>query len=527
MITPGLIKSGLTGAAGLACASALAIKTAYQRRPKPNKDTFGSARFMTEAEAKQSGLWASTQPPDADGVYIGGWKDRRGTIHYLRDISNGHVLICGPTRSGKGISCILPTLLSWRGSALVNDEKGELWAQTAPWRARHAGRVIKWEPGAANGSASWNPLAEIRLLTPHEVADAQNIALMLIDVHGSGLDRLDHWQKAAFQILSGCVLHECYTARAAGRNASLADLASRFADPGSKPSALFEAMRDNTHRNGSPHSMVAAAGRAQLDRSEREQSGVTSTLLTHLMLFADEIVCANTSISDFKLDDLADGEKPTSIFVITRSADAIRLRPLVRLFLTMAAKHLMHPELAYKDGQPVSPHRHKTLVLLDEFPALGKLDEIESALARCASWGIKFLIAIQDLSQLTGIYGQAQSIIANTHIRAFFPTNDLATAKLLSESTGTRTEPTPHITVMGRRFGILSQVTKSIHETSRPLLTPGEILTMRPAVKDKDGRITRGGEMLIFAMGQPPMRAVQLLYFEDPEFVRRAQIAAP
>lgn len=518
------MQSAALGAATFATVGAFAVKTARQRRPKASGTAHGSARFMTETEARQSGLWVGAQPPEADGVYIGGWKDRKGAIHYLRDISNGHVLICGPTRSGKGISCILPTLLSWRGSALVNDEKGELWAQTAPWRTRHVGRVIKWEPGALTGSASWNPLDEVRIGTFYDVADAQNIALALIDIRGAGLDRLDHWQKAAFQILTGCVLHECYTAHTAGRSACLPDVAARFADPNSTSKALFEAMRDNKHQNGQPHLAVAAAGRAHLDRADKERSGVESTLRTHLLLFYDQIVCSNTRTSDFKLDDLADGDKPASIFIINRAADQTRLRPLIRLFLIMAAKHLMHPELTYKDGQPVSPHRHKTLILLDEFPALGKLDEFESALARCASWGLKFVIACQDLSQLTGIYGQSQSIIANCHVRAFFPTNDLSTAKLLSESTGTRTEATPHMTIMGRRFGFLSQVTKSIQETSRLLLTPGEILTMTPATKDAAGRITKGGEMLIFLMGQPPMRAVQLLYFADQEFKRRAEL---
>lgn len=473
---------------------------------------------------RQSGLWVSTQPPEADGVYIGGWKDRKGKTHYLRDVSNGHVLICGPTRSGKGISVLLSTLLSWGGSVLVNDEKGELHAQAGPWREQHVGRVIKWEPGVLTGSASWNPLAEVRLLTPHEVGDAQNIALMLIDVRGGGLDRLDHWNKAAFQVLAGCILHELYTARTAGRVASLADIAARFADPSSTPDTLFEEMRDNKHINGAPHSAIAAAGRAQLDRAPKERSGVTSTLQTYLMLFDSPIVCANTRRSDFKLADLAGDVRPASIFVVTRSGDAIKFKPLVRLFLTMAMRTLMSPELTYANGQPVSPWRHRTICLLDEFPALGKLDEIESALARCASWGVKFVIACQDLSQLTGIYGQSQSIIANTHVRAFFPTNDLTTAKLLSESTGTRTEATPHTTIMGRRFGFLSQVTKSIQETSRPLLTPGEILTMRPATKDATGRVTEGGEMLIFMMGQPPLRAAQLLYFADEEFKRRAQV---
>lgn len=159
----------------------------------------------------------------------------------------------------------------------------------------------------------------------------------------------------------------------------------------------------------------------------------------------------------------------------------------------------------------------------DEFPNLGKLEEIEMALAKCASWGVKFLLAVQDITQLNGIYGLGHSIIANTHTRAYFPTNDLATAKTLSESTGTMTAQTPHTTIMGRRFGLLSQVTKSIQPTSRPLMTPGEILAMRAAVKDDAGHITEPGDVLLFLMGQRPLKAQQILYFLDPDFAARAQ----
>lgn len=511
------------GLAGIGGAIALAAKTAYQRRPKETPNVYGDARFMVDKELRRSGLLVKTQPPEADGVYIGAWKDKNGTLQYLRDTSNGHTLMCGPTRSGKGVSCILPTLLSWRGSAIVHDEKGELWEQTAHWRRNAIGPVIKWEPGARSGSASWNPLSSIRLASPHETADAQNVAMMLIDVRGHGLDRLDHWQKASVSILTGCVLHELYLAREQHRIASLAEIAGWFADPTSSAESLWEEMRDNTHIDGTPHSVIAAAGRSQMDRADRERSSVTSTLLTHLTLFYDQIVAANTTDEDFNLDDLADGAKPVTIYVTAMPNDTVRLRPLIRLFLTVALRSLMSSKLNYVAGQPVSPHRHRTLMLFDEFPSFGRLEEVEVDLARAAGWGVKFLLCIQDLTQLNGIYGSGHSIIANTHTRAFFSTNDLTTAKLLSESTGMMTAQTPHTTIMGRRVGFMGQVTRSIQATQRPLMTPGEILTMRAAEKDEMGHITDAGDILIFMTGHRPLKARQLLYFRDPEFLARSQ----
>jgi type IV secretion system protein VirD4 len=515
------------GVASLGLTIGVAAKTAYQRRPKETPNVYGDARFMTFHELKRSGLLVNRQTPHTNGVYLGAWEDSHGALHYLRDISNGHVAICGPTRSGKSVSCIVPTLLSWHGSAIVHDEKGELWTQTSPWRAAHIGPVIRWEPGARTGSDSWNPLSEVRLLTPHEFADALNVALMIIDVKGHGLDKLDHWQKASVPILAGCVLHELYLARATRRVASLAEIAGWFADPTGSADTLWEDMRDNDHAGGHPHLVIAAAGRSQTDRSERERSSVTSTLLTHLTLFFDEIVAANTGESDFRLDDLADSAAPVTIYVTALPNDTVRLRPLVRLFLTMAMRSLMSPKLIHVQGRPTNPHRYETLMLLDEFPSLGKLEEVETDLARAASWGVKFLMCIQDITQLDGIYGRGHSIFANTHTRAFFPTNDLTTAEVLSKSTGTMTAQTPHTTIMGRRTGFMGQVTKSIQPTSRPLMTPGEILTMRAAAKDETGRITEPGDMLIFLMGNRPLKAQQMLYFRDPEFAARAQAVPP
>lgn len=535
---PVFLESAATFILGFAGAIFLAAKTAYQRRPKETPDVYGDARFMNDQELKESGLLVDTQPATSDGVYLGAWKDRRGKLHYLRDSSNGHVLMCGPTRSGKGLTCILPTLLSWRGSAIVHDEKGELWVQTSRWREQHIGPVIKWEPGAQRGSAGWNPLLEIRLLSPYEIADAQNVALMLIDVRGHGLDRLDHWNKALVPLFAGCILHECYLARRQRRTPSLAEIAGWFADPTGSADLLWEEMRANNHVEGSwdelryivvddsPHPFIAASGRAQIDRSERERSSVTSTLNTYLTLFFDSIVAANITYSDFTLKALADDERPATVYLTTMPNDTVRLRPLIRLFVTMALRSLMSPPLLYVDGQPVNPHRHNTLVLLDEFPSLGKLEEVETDLARAAGWGVKFLLVVQDITQLNGIYGLGHSVFASTHTRGYFPTNDLATAKILSESTGTMTAQTPHTTIMGRRLGLLNQVTRTIQPTSRPLLTPGQILAMRAPRKDAAGRIIAPGEMLIFLMGHRPLKVQQMLHFEDPEFAARAQLAA-
>ena len=564
-LTPDLIKYGALFVASIGVTIALAAKTAYQRRPKETPDVYGSARFMNEKEVRQSGLLVDRQSKTSDGVYIGSWQDRKGKLHYLRDVSNGHVLMCGPTRSGKGISCIMPTLLSWRGCTIINDEKGELYAQTSPWRAQFS-QILRWEPAALRGSNAWNPLSEVRLGTPYEIADAQNVALMMIDVRGHGLDRLDHWQMASVPLLAAMILHELYEAHNAHeifafqeqceecspwvhpderrpptreRVACLGDVAQRFGDPSSTADDLFEEMKNNQHIRRGPqwtdagwtryftsYPFVASEGKAQMDRADRERTSITSTMKTFLILFSDPIITANTSESDFDLTAISDGSKPTSIYITTLPNDTVRLRPLVRLFITVAQRSLMTKPLIYHKGQPMNPHRYETLIVGDEFPAWGKLDEVEASLARIASWGVKWLVAVQDLSQLNGIYGIGHSIIANMATRVYFPTNDLATAKTLSESIGITTKQTPHTTIMGKRFGMLSQVTQNIQPTPAPLMRPEDVLIMPAAIKDDTGRVIKPGKVLIFRLGERPLETTQLLYFADPEFAARAHVEA-
>jgi type IV secretion system protein VirD4 len=164
------------------------------------------------------------QPVTRGGVYVGAWRDPFGSVRYLRHDGPEHVLAFAPTRSGKGIGLVIPTLLSWRESALVLDIKGENWERTAGWRVNRAGqRVIRFDPTDPE-SARYNPLAEIRLETPHEIADAQNIATMLVDPQGKGVER-DHWAQTSWSLLVGAILHVCYRERRRGNVGTLSDVA--------------------------------------------------------------------------------------------------------------------------------------------------------------------------------------------------------------------------------------------------------------------------------------------------------------
>jgi hypothetical protein len=131
-----------------------------------NDKLHGTAHWASPKELRETGLLGNDE-----GVYVGAWEDKKGRIHYLRDNGPSHVLCFAPTRSGKGVGLVLPTLLSWKQSTVISDLKGELWQLTSGWRKRYAGNLVfRFEPGSPERSARWNPLDEVRLLS-HLVDD--------------------------------------------------------------------------------------------------------------------------------------------------------------------------------------------------------------------------------------------------------------------------------------------------------------------------------------------------------------------
>ena len=525
-----IVDVGLFGTTTTALLGGFIYSASVRRRPKKHEGVHGTARFQTEAEIRASGLLPGRAGGSHAGVYVGGWSDRQGRTHYLRHDGPEHCIVIAPTRSGKGVGNVNTTLLSWPASCAVYDEKGELWELTAGWRAQHAGNtVIRLELAAVTGSAGFNFLEEVRLGTPHEVADAQNVAQMLCDPIGKGLE--DHWQKTSFGLLTGLILHVLYLHRARGETASLADVAYALSDPGRPADELWQEMTVNQHLKTGPHSVVAAAGRDMLDREVRERGSVLSSAKTYLTLLQDPIIAQNTRRSDFRIMDLMDHERPVSLYIVTRGSDKERLRPLIRLLLTMMTRTLMSVPLRFENGQPVMPHRHRLLMMLDEFPSLGRMHAIEDALPKCAGYGIKCFLAAQDREQMLGAYGDHQTITANCHIRIIYAPNERETARWVSDMIGTTTIVKEDVTESGNRMGALTQVSRTYHEVSRPLMTPDEIMTLRKPRKERrsDGRevIAEAGEMVVFVAGESAIKGTQILYFIDPLFSQRAAIPAP
>jgi type IV secretion system protein VirD4 len=428
-------------------------------------------------------------------VPLGHWCDR-----YLRHDGPEHVLCFAPTRSGKGVGLVVPTLLTWPGSAIVHDIKGENWTLTAGWRAKF-GRVLLFDPTNAASSA-YNPLLEVRR-GEWEVRDVQNIADVLVDPEGA-LERRNHWEKTSHSLLVGAILHVLY----AEPDKTLAGVANFLSDPRRPIETTLRAMMTMPHLDERGiHPVVASSARELLNKSDNERSGVLSTAMSFLGLYRDPVVAAVTRQCDWRIRDLVEGATPATLYLVVPPSDISRTKQLVRLILNQIGRRLTE-ELEAKQ------QRHRLLLMLDEFPALGRLDFFESALAFMAGYGLKSFLIAQSLNQIEKAYGQNNSILDNCHVRVSFATNDERTAKRVSDALGMATEMRAMKNYAGHRLSPwLGHLMVSRQETARPLLTPGEVMQLPH------------DDELVLVSGCHPIRAKKARYFEDSEM--KARILPP
>jgi type IV secretion system protein VirD4 len=470
------------GIAAVVVAIALSV---WRAREAKRVTTYGSAQWADAKDIRAAGL------VHQDGVMLGRWQG-----DYLRHDGPEHVLCFAPTRSGKGVGLVVPTLLTWPGSAIVHDIKGENWTLTAGWRARF-GRVPLFDPTNA-ASAAYNPLLEVRR-GEREVRDVQNIADVLVDPEGA-LERRNHWEKTSHSLLVGAILHVLY----AEPDKTLAGVANFLSDPRRPIETTLRAMMTTPHLGSAGvHPVVASSARELLNKSDNERSGVLSTAMSFLGLYRDPVVATVTRRCDWRIRDLVGGKAPATLYLVVPPSDISRTKPLVRLILNQIGRRLT-------EDLQAKGRRQRLLLMLDEFPALGRLDFFESALAFMAGYGLKSVLIAQSLNQIEKAYGQNNSILDNCHVRVSFASNDERTAKRVSDALGTATEMRAMKNYAGHRLSPwLGHLMVSRQETARPLLTPGEVMQLPH------------DDELVLVSGCNPIRAKKIRYFEDAQLTTR------
>jgi type IV secretion system protein VirD4 len=522
--------------AGALAAGAVHAGRWWLRRDTP--DLHGSAHWLSAREVRASGLLAPREylprmvrrwllragllkPRKArDGIYLGAW-GVPGRFNYLRDCGEGHVMVIAPTRSGKGVNNLVPTLLVWPHSVLVHDLKPELWQLTAGARKRMGQLCLNFDPACYYGPGvglRFNPLEEVRVGTLYEVADAQNLAQILVDPDGRGDAADNHWMAAGEELLTGVILHVLY----AEPQKTLRTVVGVLSDPEAAIDDTLGRMMTAEHDpagtrgwrtvRGAPtrtHPLVAESMREALNKAEKERSGVISEVVKRVARYRDPLIAAATECSEFRIDDLVNQRRPVSLYLTVPYASRERLRPLTRLILNQIVKRLTE-KLAFKGGRPVSAHRRPLLLMLDEFAQFGRFGEFADSMSLMATYGLRACLVLQSLNQIHQLYGSYQTLTENCHTTVRFTPNDIQSAEEISRLVGLASVRHEHRTSAEGGRGSVSEP-----EVGRPLMTPDEVRRMNT------------DEVLIFTRGRAAIRAQVIKYHEIPFFRERAAIAPP
>jgi type IV secretion system protein VirD4 len=380
-------------------------------------------------------LWPSESETFAT---LGAWEPGRFLIgrdslgRYVGHEDDRHILSVAGSRAGKGVSLIVPALLTWPHSAICIDPKGELATITASRRGRGSewahpmpgdpNRVYVLDPfrrvtgPAESYRSSFNPLADLNPDTDAGLDMAGQIAdALVVQQEGAAA----HWTMSARAFLLGLVLYIAKVEVPISRN--LVTLRHRLLQPAHD----FELMLEDMHNKGG----VIARGAASLRNKPRdERASVISTCDTQTAWLEGEAMASVLRGSDFRLEDLK--ERRTTVYLCLPAMRLGTHGRWLRLMIGMALE-------ALERTGPLKENQHRVLFCLDEFAVLGHMQPIERAAGQIAGFGVKLWPVIQDLTQLQRDYAKAwETFMGNAGLLTFFGNTDLTTLEHISKRLG-------------------------------------------------------------------------------------------
>ncbi len=398
-----------------------------------------------------------------------------------------------PTQSYKTTGMVIPTMLNCKTSMIVNDMKNEIYMLSSGYRKEVLGQEIIYFNPTDLYSKCYNPLDYIRSDTEHEIADAQLVSNNLIDEEDN---RDTYWVKEARSILVAFIVHVLHEK---DLESTLGQIWELINDPTTTTDELLEEL------TFSPWNIVAQSAAGFINKSDRDRSGCMSTLKSFLNLWADPIISKLTSRSEFSFRDFNKNGKNTTLYICTPPDDIGRVKQLQRLLWAQAIKSFMSRDT-----------KEEIVLMLDEFPSLGRLDDFEEQIAYIAGYGMSAVIICQDLKQLEATYKKADSIINNCKIKVTGASNDENTAGRISKWAGITTVNPQNKSRSGSIFSVIYfGRQQSQGEAPRPLINYGEIMQLPEY------------EIIVFKEGTFPLLAKKIPYFQNRRWLEYTNIPPP
>jgi type IV secretion system protein VirD4 len=453
--------------------------------------TFGSAAWASFKDVFAAGFVGLT------GFRLGFMHDDEGHLQALVYYGDRHMVTFAPTRAFKGVSMIIPNLLTYPGSVVVTDVKGENSMITAQRRKEMGQEVHVIDPWAITGlsSSRFNPMD---WLVKGDVDISENAMLLADAIIVSMGESEQFWTEEAKALLLGVILFVATDESESGQR-HLGRVRDLLLLDGDDLMKLFKRMLQ------SPHHTVRATGARCLQKEEKLLSNVLASVQAQTHFLDSPRLRDNLMTSDFNFMDVK--SKPMSIYLVL-PADRLNaygrwLRLLIQQGLTVMARNI--------EDKP----EKSVLFILDEMPALGKLTMIEQAFGLMAGFGLQLHAICQDASQLKRIYGDGwETFISNAGVIQYFGSRDNFTAEYFSKLCG-KTTVWSFSTAVARAFGITRGKDTSQSETTTT--TDTATGTQRQlAYADELMRMPKD-QQLLFIENLNPIMARKVPWFENDE----------
>lgn len=469
----------------------LARQAAEGQKPygAPWEQTYGSAYFMIPEQMIAAGIGVTREEfqqkvaANAPKTFrLLGYTGFNGQFAVNLLEKDGHVLTVAPTRSGKGVSAVIPNLMTYTGSMVVNDVKGELYAVTSEWRRRIGHRVLRFAPFESD-TDFWNPFDLIEEDDDDAWEETRTFAELLLPER---TQNEEFWNSEARNFLAGVILHMHTTLSEEER--TMWNLRHLLTQEQEEFDLLLAEMA------ASKEAMVQRAASSFLRADVKVRDGIMSTLNSHMGIWDSPRLKHMMSKNSYRLPLML--LEPMTVYFSIPPGKLDSYAPVIRLFMGTLLKHFS----GYKTrGQ------YPVQFMLDEFPALGRMKIVEEGITYMAGYGINFWLFAQDLKQLAATYGdKAESIIANCSVKQFFGVSDYETAQLVSHMSGSTT--IPHINYSSESGVVFKPASLATGTGERPLVTPNEVMSLPVEAQ------------LLFFQGQQVISAAKVNYLTDDLF---------
>lgn len=484
----------------------------YITKYKP-RALHGDARFATYMEIKKAGLVARDSYDKT--ILVGQYKEH-GRNEYLCYGGYQFVMLAAPTRSGKGVGIVIPNCLNYSDSLVVLDIKLENFDKTAGFRAKSGQEVYLFAPydecaaerqpgkAAPMRTHRYNPLGYVSEDPVDRIGDIDSIAQAFYNNPNSKDKFFDEQAKDLFRGITLLVLET------PGIPHTLGEVFRQSSGYGKALPEHLNEMIEKAKAEGRPYSdeCVAAISRV-CTLSDNTFAGVKGSMQVPLMPWANARVDAATSANDFDLRDVR--KKRMTIYVGITPNKLAEAKNIINLFfdqlINLNTKTLPQQDKSLK---------YQCLMILDEFTAAGKINQIAQSISYQAGYNMRVLTIIQNKSQLEDVYGKpgALTLMSNHALMIMYAPSPVvqSDANEYSEMLGYQTvKNTSH----SRSFGKQGSRSDSTSDQKRALMLPQEL-------KEMDM-----WEEIVSLEHTKPIRCGKIKYFEDPTFTARVDWQIP